>query len=116
MSEWIARQWSDVGACWLQCPNCLAVTRFDHHILITLYDPEPTKATPFPKPHAKCEACDFVPYLPMELKKVTHLEVVFQEQDGPTIWAPVDNASTHVRAETYGAPERLATWRNLKPD
>lgn len=115
MAEWIVRQWSEVGACWLQCPNCLTATRFDHHILCALYDPQGTKDTPNPKPSAKCDACDFVPYLPLELKKVTTLDVILQ--DGPgTIWAPVNQATTRVVAETHGTPSELATWRNLRRD
>lgn len=115
MAEWMVRQWSDVGACWLQCPNCLASTRFDHHILCDLYDPTPTPDTPNPRPHAKCDGCDFVPYLPLELKKVTTLDVILE--DGPgTIWAPVDRATTRVIAETYGNPEKLDVWHNLKRD
>lgn len=115
MAEWTARHWSAVGACWLQCPNCLAVTRFDHVELVQLYDPKGTKDNPHPRPNAKCPQCDFRPYLPLELKHATSLDVVIAQEDS-VIWATVEEATTRVVAETYGAPKELGKWRNLKQD
>lgn len=116
MSEWAALQWSTIGACWLQCPNCGAVTRFESHELMALYAPNRTKDNPNPQPFAKCPACDFQPYLPLELKHVNILDVVLAT--GDTRWASVDEATTRVRAETYGVPSQLGRgkWLNLKPD
>lgn len=114
-AEWIAGQWTQYGDCWLSCPNCSAVTRFSHAELVALYDPQPTKANPNQRPFAKCDNCDFTPYLPLELKRTTKLDLVLSIKDEVS-WSSVEAATTEVVAETYGAPKELGKWRNLKPD
>lgn len=110
MADWTVRRWSDVSACWLQCPNCLAVSRFERYELAALYASKPDQ-----KPFAKCINCDFQPYLPLELKSATSMEVVLWGGPG-TVWAPVNEATTRVVAETYCPPRNLGSWRNLKLD
>jgi hypothetical protein len=109
MAEW-AISFKTPGSCWMKCPACHAQSRFDSMELAQSYADEGDAI----RPYMKCGYCDFQPYLPLELERVTMVPVVML-QSGPTAWAPVEESTTNVRVEKHVVPREFR-WRSLRRD